>query len=156
MLVLMRLAGHVGHAGLTNLDAAGARPAAFRTRRAKLRAALALLFLGGASLRLVSPDGLMQTIPPSLPWRRVAVYLSGLCEVLGAIGLLVPSTRRAAGLGLAALLVVVFPANVNVAVNTLHIKGYPTRPLYQWARLPLQPLLIWLVLLASRRDPAER
>jgi len=53
------------------------------------------------------------------------------------------------------LLALIYPANVNVAVQNLQIKGYPSSPLYQWARLPVQPLLIWLVLWASRSDDAQ-
>jgi uncharacterized membrane protein len=125
------------------LDRLGVRPAALRTQRAKLRAALAAMFLLSAASRLASPETLVQMIPLWLPLRY---------EALGAVGLLVPSLRRPAGLGLALLLVLVFPANLNVALNNLQIEGYPSSPLYQWARLPIQALLIWLALWASRPE----
>jgi uncharacterized membrane protein len=137
---------------LALLDLVGLCPAALRPQPAKVRVALATMFLLGASTRLLSAESLVQMVPAWLPWRREAVYVSGLFEALGAGGLLVPGTRRPAGLGLALLLLLIFPANVNVAVQNLQIKGYPSSPLYQWARLPVQPLLIWLVLWASRAD----
>ena len=137
---------------LALLDLIGPCPAALRSQAARVRVALATMFVLAASTRLLSAESLLQMVPSWLPWRREAVYVSGLCEVLGAGGLLVPGTRRAAGLGLALLLVLVFPANVNVAVQNLHIKGYPTSPRYQWARLTAQPVLIWLVLWASRAE----
>jgi uncharacterized membrane protein len=65
------------------------------------------------------------------------------------VGLLIPWLRRLAGLGLAAMLIGVFPANINVALNNLQIDLVSTDPVLQWARLLLQPVLIWLVLWAS-------
>jgi uncharacterized membrane protein len=135
---------------LVLLELVGLRPAALRSQRAKLQIALAAMFLLASSTRLLSPTTLLAMIPARLPWRREALYVSGVFEALGALGLLAPATRRPAGLGLALLLLLVFPANVNVAVNNLQIEGYPSSPLYQWARLPIQALLIWLVLWASR------
>jgi uncharacterized membrane protein len=65
------------------------------------------------------------------------------------VGLLIPGLRRAAGLGLAAMLIAVFPANINVALNNLQIELLPTDPFMQWARLLVQPVLIVLVIWAS-------
>ncbi len=114
------------------------------------------MFLTAASARLAWPDTLVAMVPEGLPLRREAVYLSGVFEAAGAVGLLVPALRRPAGLGLALLLVAVFPANVNMAVQGLRLDGYPVAPVYLWARLPLQIPLIWLVLWASRDDRATR
>lgn len=74
------------------------------------------------------------------------VQISGICEVLGGIGVLVPNTRRFAGAGLIALLVAVFPANVQMA---LHPELYADIGTVQafYIRLPLQLVLIawvWL------------
>jgi uncharacterized membrane protein len=129
--------------------ALGRRPAWLGSSRDRLRVALTATFLLTAGTRLVSSDTLLAMIPSGLPFRRAALYLSGLFEALGALGLLVPRLRRAAGWGLAALLLAVFPANVNVALNNLQIANYPGSALYQWARLPLQLALIWLTLWAA-------
>ena len=134
------------------LDALGLRPGWLRSKRAKLRVALAAMFLFAASGHFAAPEGLLQMIPEPLPFRREAMYLSGLFEALGGIGLLVPRLRRVAGWGLVALLIVVFPANLNVAINNLQIGGFSGTPIYQWARLLLQPLLIWLTLWATRPE----
>jgi uncharacterized membrane protein len=96
---------------------------------------------------------MLQMIPGFLPLRREAVFVSGVAELAGAVGLLVPRLRRLAALGLAAMLVVVFPANVNVAVNNLQIDLVPRSSLYQWARLLLQPVLIGLVIWAASPEP---
>ncbi len=81
-------------------------------------------------------------MPAALPWHLALVYISGVAEVAGGLGLLVPRTRRAAAWGLIALFIAVFPANVNMAVNELPLgtKAVPTWAL--WARLPLQLVLI--------------
>ena len=56
-------------------------------------------------------------MPPYLPAHLELVYLSGVFEVLGGLGILVPKTRRLAGFGLIALLVAVYPANIHMALN---------------------------------------
>ena len=76
------------------------------------------------------------------------MLISGAAEIAGGLGLLVPETRRAAGLGLIVLLIVIFPANIGMAVNA---EDHSIPEPLLWARLPLQPLLIWLVYRASLR-----
>ena len=134
------------------LDRLGIRPAWLRSPQAKGRVALAVMFLFAATGRLANADGLMQMLPDFLPLRREAVYISGFFEVLGAIGLLVPRLSRPAAWGLVALLLVVFPANIYVALHNLQIPGLPGSPIVQWLRLPLQLVLIGLVLWATRRE----
>lgn len=72
-----------------------------------------------------------------------ANIVSGAAEIAGGLGLLLPATRPAARLGLLALLVAVFPANVEMAINPQKYKRFS--PLLLWARLPLQPLMAWMV-----------
>jgi uncharacterized membrane protein len=81
-------------------------------------------------------------MPPGLPAPLALVYLSGLLEVLGGLGLLWPRTRRLAGWGLLALAVAVFPANVYMALahEQLGVPGWVA-----WGRLPLQLPLLWWV-----------
>ena len=79
-------------------------------------------------------------MPPYLPWPERLVQISGVFEIAGGIGVLIPQFQRAAGWGLIALLVAVFPANLHVALN-----GWPEMeiaPWILWWRLPLQLFLI--------------
>ena len=80
--------------------------------------------------------------------------IAGMCEILGGIGILVPGLRRVAGLGLVALLVAVFPANVH-AVLMGHVEGFDLSPAELWIRLPLQAVLIasasWVAIARERR-----
>ncbi|MCI1188275.1 DoxX family membrane protein [Hymenobacter sp. DH14] len=106
------------------------------------RYALALLFVGAGLLHFLRPATYLAIMPPQLPQPLLLVYLSGLAELLGGLGLLPVQTRRLAGWGLLALLVAVFPANVYMALihEQLHIPGWVA-----WGRLPLQPVIMWWV-----------
>jgi uncharacterized membrane protein len=147
------------YAALHLLPIVGVDVRGLSSRRAKMRVALAAMFGLTASTHFTSTEAFLEMVPEFLPLRREAVYLSGVAEAVGAAGLLVPRLRRLAGLGLAALLVSVFPANINVAVNGVELSGSLRSPggdVWPWARLALQPVLIWLVLWASaepRRVP---
>jgi len=66
---------------------------------------------------------------------------------------LLPATRAAARWGLAALLVAVFPANVYMAARHVEPAGLVIPPVLLWLRLPLQPLLIWWVIAATKVKP---
>ncbi|AFD26211.1 hypothetical protein DGo_CA2284 [Deinococcus gobiensis I-0] len=87
-------------------------------------------------------------MPPGLPLSpRAATLLSGAAELAGGLGLLHPRTRPAARWGLLALLVAVFPANIYMAQAP---ERFQVSPAVAWGRLPLQPLLMWMVWRAGR------
>jgi len=71
-----------------------------------------LWFLIGGIAHFAATEIEMRTVPASIPWPRAVVLVTGVFELLGAIGLLVRSTRRAAGSGLFLLTVAVTPANI--------------------------------------------
>jgi uncharacterized membrane protein len=110
--------------------------------RAVLRLLLAFLFVGVGVLHFVIAGTFEQIVPPYLPWPLTLVYVSGVFEILGGCGLLIPRLRRAAGWGLIALLLAVFPANVHMAVNDVAVNGVHTPPLLLWLRLPLQAVFV--------------
>ena len=91
-------------------------------------------------------------MPPWIPFHRGCILVSGGCEILGGIGLLLPLRRvqLAAGWGLVLLLVAVFPANIHMAIAHVQIHGFPAKPWMAWARLALQPILIVAVLWVAR------
>lgn len=109
---------------------------------------IGLLFLGAGTLHFRNPRMYEQIMPPYLPAHREIVYVSGFFEMLGGAGLFVPQVRSAAGYGLIALLIAVFPANVYMATDAERFSAVaPAWALY--ARLPLQFILIWWVYVAS-------
>ena len=111
---------------------------------AATRYGLALMFLFTASAHFTKMrEELIQMVPEPLPYPRQLVSWTGVCEVLGAVGLLVPSVQRLAGMGLVLLLIAMFPANVNATRKRLTLGGRPATPL--WLRLPMQLLFIGLL-----------
>ncbi len=93
--------------------------------------------LSAGVLHFAQPQFFISIVPAYLPYPATLVAVSGAAEILGAIGILVPRTRRFSGWGLIALYVCVFPANINMA---LHPGQYS--PALLWLRLPFQALLI--------------
>ena len=126
-------------------------------RRDQLRRFSALVigiaFIGVGSLHFLKPEFFFRIMPPWIPWHAAAVYVSGVFEFLGGIGVLVPQTRRLAGLGILALLLAVFPANIHMALNASDYADI-SPPIGLWLRLPMQPLLMLWVWWATR--PAAR
>jgi uncharacterized membrane protein len=110
--------------------------------------ALAVMFLFTASAHFTkTKEDLVGMVPKAFPNPRFLVYLTGILEVFGAIGLLIPATRTLAGLGLVLLLVAMFPANVNAARKGVELRGKAPTPL--WIRAPMQLLFIGMVLWAA-------
>lgn len=127
-----------------------------KTVRIGLRWVLAVFFVVAGLNHFRAPEIYFGMMPPWLPWPGAMNMISGAAEVLGGIGLLVPATRRAAGWGLIALLVAVFPANLHVAWQG-EMPGFDFSPAVLWARLPFQAVFavaVWWV--ARERDGAAR
>ena len=113
---------------------------------------LALLFILSGIVHLVSPQLYLRIVPPYLPAHLPIVYISGVAEILGALGLILPQTRRLAAWGLVALYIAVFPANLNMALNDLPLGTTHVASWMLWARLPLQLVLIVWAFWYARRD----
>jgi uncharacterized membrane protein len=117
--------------------------------RAVLRALVSLGFLVAAIPHFTATETEASLLPSFFPWRRELVLLTGVAEIAGAVGLLIPRTRRVAAYGLVALLIAVFPANINHAVQNLQPGGFLNSRAYQWGRLPFQALFIWATFLCA-------
>lgn len=122
------------------------------TREACIRrvalVALAVFFVVAGLNHVLNPAFYLRIMPPYLPWHRALVFVSGVLEVVGGVALLIPRWRRAAGLGLALLLVAVFPANLHMAMN---VELFPAiAPGVLYGRLPLQAVFIAWALWATR------
>lgn len=110
---------------------------------------IALGFVAAGVLHFLRPTLYARIIPPFLPFPMALVYISGVTEILGGLGVLVPSLRTWAGLGLIALLIAVFPANLYMALSPERA-GMGVAPVWLWLRLPLQLVLIAWVWWATR------
>jgi uncharacterized membrane protein len=121
---------------------------------ARLRIGFSVLFVTLGLLHFVRPRPFLKIMPAYLPWHTELVYLSGFFEIVGGICLLVRPLRRAAGWGLVALLVAVFPANVQMFVDLLAEQGWSAWTILLLLRLPLQEALILGVWWCTREGPA--
>ena len=101
------------------------------------RSLFALFFIAGGINHFVMTDLYLKAMPPYLPWHLALVYLSGIFEVVLGLALLVPRTRVIAGWGLIALLVAVFPANLQ-----MYFDSPDASRIASLMRLPGQLLLI--------------
>lgn len=109
------------------------------------RVGLAAFFVFAGAMHFIRPAFYIAIVPPWLPNPKLLVDISGVCEILGGIGLLVPPVQAAAGWGLFALLWAVFPANIHMAVNQVQPEGTRIPQIALWLRLPLQFVFMWLV-----------
>jgi uncharacterized membrane protein len=146
--LVARLAGRFGVAGLRSWQSA-----------ARLGMAVMLCFTAAAHFNSMRPD-LVRMVPAGVPNAELMVTFTGVCELLGAVGLLVPGTRRAAAVALIAFFIAVLPANVHAAREALTIGGSAATPLL--LRVPLQFLFIavvwwtgWQRAAPVRATPAE-
>jgi len=114
--------------------------------------ALAIFFAVAGVGHFTNEAFFVSIMPPYLPARRFLVYASGVFEILGAVGVLVPATRNFAGYALIALLIAVFPANIHMAMNpeAYIADGTPLWGLY--VRLPFQFLFMCWAWWATRPD----
>jgi uncharacterized membrane protein len=111
--------------------------------RQRGRVSLALLFLFTGLGHFVNPEPMAAMLPDSVPARVPLIYVTGVFEWAGAIGLLLPRYARATGACLVAFLIAVFPANVFAALNHVGMGGHDAGPAYLLVRAPFQVGLIW-------------
>ncbi|WP_426445307.1 DoxX family protein [Paenibacillus sp. S-38] len=113
-----------------------------------LQGAVAVMLMLTASAHWGSrrPD-LIRMVPPAFPRPDRIVTLTGILEIAGAAGILFPAASKAASIGLAILLVAMFPANVRAAREQLTIGGRPVPKLM--LRIVLQLIFVAAVLLAG-------
>ncbi len=102
-----------------------------------------LFFMLGGISHFTNPGFFLAIMPPYIPFHEAAVAVSGFFEILGAVGLLLASSRRMAGLGLFALTIAVTPANIHMWMNP---ELFPdVSPLFLSLRLVAQVMLLALI-----------
>lgn len=106
---------------------------------------IAVLFISIGVMHFVRPGFFVSIMPPYLPYHLELVYISGVFEILGGLGVLIPPLRKSAGYGLVLLLIAVFPANIQMLINEVNASGWTLKTIPLIIRLPIQPLLIYWV-----------
>lgn len=130
-ILLARLIGQLGVAHLRDWATA-----------TRVGLAVMLCFTAAAHFNSVRPD-IIAMVPPGVPNPEFMVTFTGICEILGAVGLLVPRTRRIAAMALIVFLLAVLPANIHAAQAGVTFRGAPATPI--GPRVALQLLFIGLL-----------
>jgi uncharacterized membrane protein len=122
-----------------------------------LKILLALFFVVAGINHFRQTGFYLRMMPPYVPWHLAMVQISGFAEILLGLLLLIPAASRTAAWGLIALLIAVFPANLQMALHPETFPEFSSRAL--WLRLPLQAVLIaWASWYTgkNRRDRRDR
>ncbi|MFC5411893.1 DoxX family protein [Larkinella bovis] len=128
---------------------------ASHAKKARIAAGVAFILIGFS--HLATPEKLVYMVEGWLPYAHELVLISGVAEIAGGIGLLMPRFQRLAAQGLILLLVVMFPANIHVAVNQLPPPGgLPVAAWYVWSRLLFQPVYIAWIWWSALRKPQPK
>lgn len=114
----------------------------FRNNREVLRGVLAVCIVIAGILHFAASDPFIRIVPDFLPYPAALVYISGVIEIGLGIALLIPPISPLAAWGLVALFIAVYPANLNMAFNHIHIDGIPDAWWFHAIRLPFQGVLI--------------
>jgi uncharacterized membrane protein len=117
--------------------------------RAVLRLVMAAFYLVAGVIHLRSPEAFLPIVPDWVPMPRAVVLFTGVCELAGAVALLVPRLRWWAGVMLAAYAVAVYPANIKHAMEGIALAGGQQTWAYHAPRLAFQPVLVWWALFAG-------
>lgn len=125
------------------------KPAKQSAIRVFFRWLLATLYLIAGIAHIMQPGGFLAITPHWVPFPEQVVLWTGIAEIAGAIGLIIPHVRYAAAIGLALYALSVWPANINHAINNIAISGNTLGLGYHAPRLLLQPVIIWWALWAG-------
>jgi len=110
-------------------------------------------FIFAGTMHFVRPAGFLAIMPEFIPFHAFWVYASGVVEIAGGLGLFFSNYRKVAGWTLFILLIVVFPANINMAVNEIQLPGSDPLPVWvMWARLPFQFVFMYIVWWAALKE----
>lgn len=122
----------------------------------RARVGLSLFFIFTSIGHFISTEEMAAMLPPSVPYRIEIIYLTGILELLGAIGVWIPRLTRLTGLLLILMLIGLLPANVYSALNRVDFGGHGAGPAYLLVRVPFQLLVIWWTYFATEQDWFQR
>ena len=104
---------------------------------------LAYIYIPFGVFHILGPASFLPIVPPWVPAPLTMVVFTGVCEVAGVIGLLLPFSRKLAGVMLALYALCVWPANAYQAFAHIHVPPLPDSWWYHGPRLAFQLVMIW-------------
>ena len=118
----------------------------------RARVGLSLFFVFTSIGHFIRTEGMAAMLPAAVPYRIELVYLTGVLELLGAIGVWIPRLTKLTGLLLILMLVGLLPANIYSAFNRVEFGGHGAGPLYLLVRVPFQLFAIWWTYFATEQE----
>jgi uncharacterized membrane protein len=123
---------------------------------ARARVGLTLFFVFTGLGHFIRTEGMVEMVPPSIPYRVELIYLTGVLELLGAVGVWVPRLMRLTGLCLILMLIGILPANIYSAVHRVDFGGHGAGPTYLLVRVPFQLFAICWTYFATEQKWLQR
>ena len=114
-----------------------------------MRWVLAAFFAAAGVAHLYAPDALLAITPDWVPFAPQVIFITGLCELAGAVALVTKPLRWWAGVAFAAYAICVWPANFKHAIDGINLPHMPSSWYYHGPRLAFQPVIIWWALYCS-------
>jgi uncharacterized membrane protein len=118
----------------------------------RARVGLSLFFAFTAIGHFIRTEEMAAMLPASVPYRVEMVYVTGVLELLAAIGVWLPRVRKLTGVLLILMLIGLLPANIYSAINRVDFGGHEAGPIYLLVRLPFQLFVIWWTCFATEQD----
>ena len=120
--------------------------------RTRARVGVSLFFIFTSIGHFIRTAEMSAMLPPWVPGRIEVIYITGVLEFLGAVGIWVPRLMRLTGFLLILMLIGLLPANIYSAVNRVDFGGHGAGPIYLFLRLPFQLLVIWWVYFSTEQN----
>ena len=129
------------------------RSARFNLRLStRARIGLTLFFLFTGIGHFIRTEPMAAMLPPSIPYRVELIYLTGVFELLGAVGVWIPKFMKITGVCLILMMLAVLPANIYSALNRVEFGGHEYGPIYLLVRVPFQLFVIaWTYIATEQR-----
>ena len=118
----------------------------------RARVGLSLFFAFTAIGHFIRTAEMSAMLPAAVPYRTEVIYLTGVLELLGAIGIWIPKLRRLTGVLLVLMLIGILPANISSAINRVEFGGHSAGPIYLLLRVPFQLFVIWWTYFATEQN----
>jgi uncharacterized membrane protein len=121
--------------------------------RTRAKVGVSLFFLMTSVGHFVRPEAMAEMLPPWVPARVPIIHVTGVLELLGAIGIWVRPVARVTGACLIVMLIGILPSNVYAAMNHVPFGGHGAGPVYLLVRVPFQALIIgWVYVATDQRS----
>lgn len=118
----------------------------------RARVGVTLFFIFASIGHFIRTEPMAEMLPPAVPYRIELIYLTGVFELLGAIGIWIPRLTKIVGLLLIVMLVGLLPANIYSAFNRVDFGGHGSGPSYLLVRIPFQLFAIFWTYFATEQN----